>query len=375
MVEKGIRYEKLLSTNSHRLLLTAPDRTAKLGNVDDAVHPMDAVNLRQLSTYGVSIQDEGVILVKRPTLNFIGAGVSAIDDLANNRINITITTGSTIALTTLGVGAATLIGSVLNIPTNLGSLFTADIPVILSGGKTFGKYLSGQTVPAIGKTAQQVLLDVAQEFVGPSIGFGITSGTIKEKGVAVTSVSMNYSTAPNSAIVTLRKLLKNATVINNPVSDVGSFTDIPVNIIFSNNSGDRTYSYQVDYSNASTQTSSNTIEFYAPSFYGTGSVNALISVTTIAQLDAALASSKEIRTSRSKSNVTFNPVLSRYFFVYPSAFGNLASIIDQNSFNITAGFTLSNKVITLADGITNETYNVYISNTDTSQTNFVITFN
>lgn len=255
------------------------------------------------------------------------------------------------------------------------AVFTADIPVILSGVKTLGQYQNGQIIPAIGKTAQEVLLDIAQEFISPAIGFGITSGTIKEKGVAVTSVSMNYSTTANSATVTLRKLLKNATVVNNPSVNSGSFTHTPVNIIFTDSAGDRRYSYQVDYSNSATQTLSNTIDFFAPSFHGVGAANMLTTVTTVAGLALALPSSKEIRTGRSKLNVVFNPSLQRYFFVYPAAFGALASIIDQNGFNITAGFTFSTQLITLADGITNENYNFYISNTDTTQTNFVISFN
>lgn len=253
--------------------------------------------------------------------------------------------------------------------------FTADIPVILSGGKTLGKYTNGQTIPAIGKTAQEVLLDIAQEFISPSIGFNIVSDTIKEKGVSVTSVIINYNTSPNSAIISLRKIMKNGVIINNPVINNGGFTHNSQNIIFSDSVGDRTYSYQVDYTNFGTQTNNGVINFYAPSFFGVGSSNLLSAVTTMVGLETALPSSKELRTSRSRGATIFNPVNNRYFFVYPASFGNLASIIDQNGFNITAGFTLSTQVILLADGITNENYNIYISNTNTTQTNFSITFN
>ena len=34
-------------------------------------------------------------------------------------------------------------------------LFSADIPVVLAGGKNFGKYTNGDTIPAAGKTAEQ----------------------------------------------------------------------------------------------------------------------------------------------------------------------------------------------------------------------------
>jgi hypothetical protein len=53
--------------------------------------------------------------------------------------------------------------------------FGADFTVVLSGGKTFGKYSNGQLVPAAGKTPRQVILDVAIEYLLPAFtSFGIT---------------------------------------------------------------------------------------------------------------------------------------------------------------------------------------------------------
>lgn len=48
------------------------------------------------------------------------------------------------------------------------SKFTADIPVSLTGGKTVGRYANGSTIPAIGKTAQEVFLDIASEYLPPA---------------------------------------------------------------------------------------------------------------------------------------------------------------------------------------------------------------
>lgn len=65
-----------------------------------------------------------------------------------------------------------------------GSVFTQDIPVNLTGGKSLGRYLNGQTVPAIGKTPQEVFLDIASEYLPPAFSsFVITSQpTIVEVG-------------------------------------------------------------------------------------------------------------------------------------------------------------------------------------------------
>ena len=44
--------------------------------------------------YNQTIQDEGVSLTQRPTFNFIGAGVSAVDNPGSNRTDITISGGA-----------------------------------------------------------------------------------------------------------------------------------------------------------------------------------------------------------------------------------------------------------------------------------------
>ena len=60
------------------------------------------------------IADEGSILTRRNTLNFIGSGVSAADDAANNRINVTIAGGggaSATAMTAAAFNTATSNGT------------------------------------------------------------------------------------------------------------------------------------------------------------------------------------------------------------------------------------------------------------------------
>jgi len=49
-----------------------------------------------------------------------------------------------------------------------GGTFAADILVSLSGGKTFGKYTDGQTIPSTGLTPEQVLNLVAIEDIAPT---------------------------------------------------------------------------------------------------------------------------------------------------------------------------------------------------------------
>ena len=45
---------------------------------------------------------------------------------------------------------------------------TTDITVVLSNGKTLGKYVTGDIIPAVGKTLEAVLRDIAREYVLPA---------------------------------------------------------------------------------------------------------------------------------------------------------------------------------------------------------------
>ena len=47
-------------------------------------------------------------------------------------------------------------------------IFTDNITFMLSGGKSFGKYLNGQTSDWIGKTAIEAIVDAAIEYIAPS---------------------------------------------------------------------------------------------------------------------------------------------------------------------------------------------------------------
>ena len=44
----------------------------------------------------------------------------------------------------------------------------SDIPVVLSSGRSLGKYVNGDTIPSAGKTFEEVLNDMSQEFLEPT---------------------------------------------------------------------------------------------------------------------------------------------------------------------------------------------------------------
>jgi hypothetical protein len=96
---------------------------------------------------GLAIQDEGIALTARPALNFVGAGVTAADDAANNRTNVTIPGG--------GGGVVTGIAD------------TDSIDLSLSGG-TSGT-LSGVTKQQMSITNGPGGLKLVNDTVAPTI--------------------------------------------------------------------------------------------------------------------------------------------------------------------------------------------------------------
>src|SRR5690625_3500 len=75
-------------------------------------------------------------------------------------------------------------------------VFEEDIPVVLKDGKTLGKYKSGQTVPAQGKTFEEVMRDIAMESVEPTVN--LTSNTTIEFNQTAISNELNFNYSINS---------------------------------------------------------------------------------------------------------------------------------------------------------------------------------
>lgn len=61
-------------------------------------------------------------------------------------------------------------------------ILTSNILVKLSDNKSVGKYVNGDTVPCVGKTFQEVLLDIATESIDPAATFSVTPSSTYEVG-------------------------------------------------------------------------------------------------------------------------------------------------------------------------------------------------
>jgi len=111
-----------------------------------------------------TIQDEGAALTQRPTFNFIGANVSAVDDALNLRTNITITGISSPGVVTvtdkasLVAAAASTAAGTITLVANTSYLVAGNIDLtqLVGGGSTFNdRILLGVGTSLTGAGARQ----------------------------------------------------------------------------------------------------------------------------------------------------------------------------------------------------------------------------
>ena len=109
---------------------------------------------------------------------------------------------------------------------------------------------------------------------------------------------------------------------------------------------------------AGSVSASKTLQFIQPYYYG--AVNSA-SISDFTGLTTSVTA---------KGQKTFNYTTNNQYmvFAYDSSYGNLKTILDGNGFDVTGGWTKSTKTV---DGFS---YNVYISNSPTTDTNAPFTF-
>jgi hypothetical protein len=218
-------------------------------------------------------------------------------------------------------------------------------------------------------TIQELLDDVFYPFTSPTTS--LTSSSLHEKGLVVNK-SMNYSITLNDGIVSTRQILLNNLLETSLISNSGTYNS-PSNLQWSNSPNPsllyyaHTFTFSVNFTNSGQLNSSILIEFAAPTYYGVLAYSN-VDETNIKTL------TKVIRKKANHSNLNFNPTSQRYIYAYPTVYGDLNSIIDQNNFNVTSSFTKNVILFTLSD-LSTESYNVYVSNNDTTQVNFNNSFN
>jgi hypothetical protein len=71
--------------------------------------------------------------------------------------------------------------------------FNSDIPVSLSGGKTVGRYASGSTIPAKGKTPEAVFNLIAQEPINPTVTLTTPTSILYNQPTTNNAITASYT--------------------------------------------------------------------------------------------------------------------------------------------------------------------------------------
>ena len=151
--------------------------------------------------------------------------------------------GTNVSITDNGPGNSLVISST----GGTDYVFPNDLTVSLPGGKSFGRYESGTTIPATGKTPAEVILLAIAEPINPTVSiaggnilttsFNTTgsvvtsltgSYTINSLGASVSSAQLDYRTGGAGAWTTLTTLTSNP-ILYEHIFSVGSFYTTTLN--------------------------------------------------------------------------------------------------------------------------------------------------
>lgn len=151
------------------------------------------------------------------------------------------------------------------------SLFQSDITVSLGGGKTFGRYADGETIPASGKTAVEVVELATTEPQDPSVNLSASPATI-ETGTSTIAVTLSFSYTinnPGASIDTVSLEFRRGGVGSWTVltTDTG-LTNYVHNIVGNVSADTINYRYFVIDTQASTATATDDTVFSYKVFYG-----------------------------------------------------------------------------------------------------------
>ena len=246
------------------------------------------------------------------------------------------------------------------------------LPYKSSGGSGFtyskvaevdvGGVRVGDTVePTLSEALDKILSAPFQDL---SYSYSINYSLV-EKGLSVTPTS-TWNITPNDDTITDVSIIRNGVEESNQgAALLGSYLHLD-SIDFSNSTSERTYKIDITSDDAGLNSTSRSVSFVAPTYAG---------VLGISNVDEANIKTltKYVRSRATQNNISFSPTLQRYIYAYPKSFGLLSSIKDPSNFEAINTFNVSEITFTLADG-TSEAMYIYVSNADTTQTNFLQDF-
>lgn len=241
-----------------------------------------------------------------------------------------------------------------------GTTFLADILVTLANGKTLGKYLTGQTIPAIGKTPNEVIIDIANEYINPVFtSFTVGYSSIVEVGTTLSGVStFNWSITLGSGVVPTIDLYDNTSTLTLLAGTANDGTQNQTVTTLQLNSPGSTQSWKGIGHNTSPSGNFNSSNYITTARYITFFGPNATLPSNSAQVRALPSNIFQI----SPLNFVLNTgsTLLKFIIALPPGI-TITSVIDQDAFDtdITSFYTLTGTVSVNDAGGTPRAYNLY----------------
>jgi hypothetical protein len=245
--------------------------------------------------------------------------------------------------------------------------WTGDPTTVAVGGLASGTVVSGMTL-------SQLLYEITHPFVAPTLSMIISddAGTFaKNTTKSISTINLTSSGGSVGAFANAGNpitLYNNGTVINSSAYTVTINSATSATITFHtpialDGTVDTTINVTVSV-NSHLVSVSKSYTFVITGYtvyYGGSSTNTLTAADITAGTSASLSAKAEMDYKFTISN-------GYSFMAYPASWGELSTILDQNGFNITSDYTLSQVTIN------STSYNVYVSADPSTISNFTIKF-
>ncbi len=247
------------------------------------------------------------------------------------------------------------------------STFSSDITVVLSGGKTFGKYRNGDVIPALGKTAVEVILLATVEYISATFtSFSVTGqASTVEVGTTVSgSKTFTWNITLNSGAVPTITVY-DVTAASNLITDTpndGSESSTIVTVQLNSNGANQAWrGIGTDITpdpDVIFNSSNFTITGRYFRFYGYASASPTDSLTVRALPQSSY------QTSNSQSfNLNTGSLLTKFVVALPPG-RTISQVIDLDALNtdITTEYIIQPSINVVDAGGTSRVYNVYEMN-------------
>lgn len=240
----------------------------------------------------------------------------------------------------------------------LSTTYTTPKPVV----QGLGGILTGKTYSNADLTT--VLNDLLFPYIAPTVSLvSSVAGGIRKYGNIIASIDLTATTSKKSNDISSVKFFKNGTEINTVASpNMTGGTEIYTE----NNIINDTCTFTAQVGDGTQTVTSNEIKYTFVNPYYIGSL------ATNTPVDTDILGLSELVKIKSDTSYSYTLTNSRFAISYPTAYGDLTKITDQNLFDITNDFTKTVIPLTIAGTVVN--YNVYIFNNLTTQDGFQVTF-